>query len=256
MADTPFYFLRDLGILVSIEDVREAYWDYLSESEDLRDAKINSLKGMKISEYRKTYGGGDMILSNLRLDDEDVAVIMILSTEGRREDGGVLCFRKVNQEIRMAGFWSTPTPEPTEDAALDFSLAVVETYLTGDADKFCSFLADTLYTLEGEGPITKEEAISAIKEDKPFPFGNDYSEFTMEDYLENYRPKIMDYGEYTKEYPELSSLSIDGWKPDADDFLFLGHEVKTGKEGFMWEDLLGFMVTYQNKKWEFIAFPG
>ena len=192
----------------------------------------------------------------MRFDDEDVVVIMILGKEGH-EESGTLWFRKVNQEMRLAGVGSTPTPEPIEDAALDFSLAVVETYFTGDADKFCSFLADTFYTLEGEGPITKEEAISIIKEDKPFPFGEDYSEFTMEDYLETYRPKIMDYGEYTKEYPEeLSSLSIDGWKPDADDFLFLGHEVKTGKEGFMWDDLLVFMVTYQNKKWEFIASSG
>jgi hypothetical protein len=251
MVDTPFYL--DQEILVSIEDVREMYREGLSKSDDLQDVQILSLKGMKISEYRRTYGGGDRILSNLRLDDEDVVVIMILGIEGQ-EQSVMLCFRKVNQEIRMAGFWSTPTPEPTEDAALDFSLAVVETYFTGDADKFCSYLADTLYTLEGEGPFTKEEAISIIKEDKPFPFGKDYSEFTMEDYLENYRPKIMDYREYSKEYPELSSLSIDGWKPDADDFLFLGYEVKRGKEGFMWDDLLGFMVTYQNKKWEFIVF--
>jgi hypothetical protein len=149
----------------------------------------------------------------------------------------------------------TPSESGTKEGALEFSLLLVETYFTGDEDRFCSHLAGTLYTLEGEGPFTKEEAISAIKEDKPFPSGEDYSEFTMEDYLENYHQEIMNYEDYS-EYPELSGLSIDGWEPDADDFLFLGYEVKSGKEGFVWDDLLVFMVTYQNGKWEYIAFSG
>ena len=149
----------------------------------------------------------------------------------------------------------TPMESGTKEGALEFSLLLVETYFTGDEDRFCSHLADTLYTIEGEGSFTKEDTISAIKEDKPFPFGRDYSEFTMEHYLENYHPEIMDYEDYS-EYPELSGLSIDGWEPDADDFLFLGYEVKLGKEGFMWDDLLVFMVTYQNGKWKYIAFSG
>ena len=153
---------------------------------------------------------------------------------------------------------TTPTSResyPTKEDALDFSLELVETYFTSDEDKFCSHLADTIYSLEGEGPITKEEAIRYIKEDKPFP-GEDYSKYTIDDYLRNYRPKIMDYEDYSKRYPQLSRLSIDGWTPGADDFLFGGHEVKPGKEGFMWDDLLIFMVTYQNGKWELIAFSG
>ena len=160
----------------------------------------------------------------------------------------------------LIAFSTTPTTTatpaswesyPNRVEALDFSLELVETYFTGDENKFCSHLADTLYTLEGEGPITKEEAISSIK-GRDFPFGEDYSKYTIENYLKNYRPKIMDYEDYSK----LFSLSINGWEPDADDFLFLGYEVKSGKEGFMWDDLLSFMVTYQNGKWEFIAFSG
>ena len=164
----------------------------------------------------------------------------------------------------LVAFSSTPTSTatpvsgesyPTKKDALDFSLELVETYFTSDEDKFCSHLADTIYSLEGDGSITKKEAISSIK-GSDFPFGEDYSKYTMDDYLRNYRPKIMDYEDYSKKYPGFSRLSIDGWTPDADDFLFLGHEVKTGKEGFMWDDLLVFMVTCQNGKWEFIASSG
>jgi len=164
--------------------------------------------------------------------------------------------------VWMDFFTPTHTPKPgergTKEGALEFSLALVETYFTGDEDKFCSHLADTLYIVgEGAGRITKEEAISIIKEDKPFPFGEDYSEFTIDDYLENYSPKIMDYEEYSKEeWAVFRLFPIDGWTPDADDFLFIGYEVKPGKEGFMWDNLLVFMVTYQNEKWEFIAFSG
>lgn len=173
---------------------------------------------------------------------------------------------------RGEGVWmdfrtSTPTPTPgetgTKEGALEFSLAHVETYFTGDEDKYFSHLADTIYNF-GEGPssFTKEEIISARKKAKSFTCGYDYSEFTMDDYLENYSTKIMDYEEYynndelgiKEEWDRF--LPFDGWTPDADDFLFLGFEVKTGKEEFMWDDLLVFMVTYQNKKWEIIAFGG
>ena len=170
---------------------------------------------------------------------------------------------------RGEGVWmdfrtSTPTPTPeetgTKEGALEFSLAHVETYFTGDEDKYCSHLADTIYVL-GESlkkSYTKEEIISDIKEIKPFPFGYDYSEFTMDDYLENYSTKIMDYEEYSKEDWEIFRFfPIDVWTPDADDFLFLGFEVKPGKEGFIiFDELFGFMVTYQNEKWELISFVG
>ena len=181
---------------------------------------------------------------------------------------GYLLMGISNIKVRSGeGVWMdflhpTPTPTPretgTKEGALEFSLAHVETYFTGDEDKYCSHLADTIYNL-GEGlkrSFTKEEVIRAIKEEKPFPYGYDYSEFTMDDYLENYSTKIMDYEEYSKE--EWGSVfPIDGWTPDADDFLFLGSEVKPGKEGFIIShDIFAFMVTYQNEKWEIILLNG
>jgi hypothetical protein len=167
---------------------------------------------------------------------------------------------------RGEGVWmdfrtSTPTPTPretgTKEGALEFSLAHVETYFTGDEDKFCSHLADTIYFVEEGGvSITKEEVISMFKENKPFTYGYDFSEFTMDDYLENYSTKIMDYEEYSKEEWD-SVFPIDGWTPDADDFFFIGLEVKPGKEGFIIPfELLRFMVTYQNEKWEIILLDG
>ena len=145
---------------------------------------------------------------------------------------------------------------PLKEGALTFSLKIVETYIEGDADRFCSYLADYIYTLEGEGPIEKIELCEYLSEESPFPVGHDYSQYTMDDYLDNYNPYIMDYEEYSEVYPSISNLNIDGWTPDADDFLFIGWELQRDKEDFMWEDLLAYMVTYQNDEWELIALSG
>ena len=145
---------------------------------------------------------------------------------------------------------------PLKEGALIFSLKIVETYIEGDADRYCSYLADYIYSLEGEGPIEKIELCEYLSEESPFPFGHDYSQYTMDDYLDNYNPYIMDYEEYSEVYPSISNLNIDGWTPDADDFLFIGWELQRDREDFMWDDLLAYMVTYQNDEWELIALSG
>ena len=103
MIEIPFYSGYEL--LVKIEDVWEEYGDAQSISEEMQDVQILSLKGMKISEYKKTYGSGNRILRALSFGDEDVVVIMTLGKEGEsHEPSFTLWFRKVNQEIRLAGF--------------------------------------------------------------------------------------------------------------------------------------------------------
>jgi hypothetical protein len=76
----------------------------------------------------------------------------------------------------------------------------------------------------------------------------------MDDYLEVYDPRVLGFDEYMKEYPETAIPDVGGWSPSEDDFLFVGFEAKPGREGFLWEDLLIFMVTNQSGGWEFIAF--
>ena len=104
MADTPFYF--DQEILVSIGDLEAKYEDWFSAMEERDRLQISSLKAMKVSEYqalldREGYGGGDRILSSLRLNDNDIVVIIV--SEGG--EGLIIVFRIVNDDIRMAGFW-------------------------------------------------------------------------------------------------------------------------------------------------------
>jgi len=44
------------------------------------------------------------------------------------------------------------------------------------------------------------------------------------------------------------------WDYGSDDYLFIGFETKPGKEEFLWDDPLAFVVTSEDGKWTFKAF--
>ena len=159
------------------------------------------------------------------------------------------------------GAWSLPAAARGADArhgkvgALAFAEAVVQTYLDGDHMRFRSYLADTLCTLEGEGPF---EADSLDLGD-PFPFGRDYSTNTMAEVKAAHPFVIYSYDELS-EFPGLTKLTVGQWSPDADDYLFVGtgadEEGRPVTREIIWDDLMVFMVTYQNDKWEIICLSG
>ncbi len=140
-------------------------------------------------------------------------------------------------------------------AALAFAETVVQTYLDGDHERFRSYLADTLYTLEGEGPF---EAATLDLGD-PFPFGKDYSTNSMAEVKAAHPFAIYSHDELSA-FPGLTELTVGGWRPDADDYLFVG--IRENDRGgpvtpeIIWDDLMVFMVTYQNGRWELICFSG
>jgi hypothetical protein len=149
-----------------------------------------------------------------------------------------------------------PDEDYIKEQGLRFCLDVIETYLTGDLEKYCTYLADYIYSLDGAGPLSRETVFDIFSNDDPFPGGNDYSIYSITDYLETYEPVILKFKEYIEEYPSLLNLDIDGWSPDEDDFLFIGYRVKTGQEAFLWDDLLVFMVTHSYGVWMIIAISG
>jgi hypothetical protein len=142
-----------------------------------------------------------------------------------------------------------------EAEALAFSLGVVETYLTGDYDAFRARLADVVYTLEGEGPFTRED-VDGFFAGKRFPDGRDYSAFTMEDYLATYAPEMLTFEEAVELHPPFANMTWDGWTFDEDDLVFYGGETREGRESFLWTDLLAFAVTRETGEWRFKAFSG
>lgn len=99
LADTPFFF--DQEILMSANQVRESYL-LLFEGGNPEPFKITSLKAKTIYDLKNEgYDvNQDRIISSLRLNDDDIAVIVMVEQEGI-----MFVFRRVNDDIRMAGFW-------------------------------------------------------------------------------------------------------------------------------------------------------
>jgi hypothetical protein len=138
--------------------------------------------------------------------------------------------------------------------ALEFSLKVVKTYFDNDMDEFVSYLDDEVYSLEGEGPIAKKDAEDILREDD-YVADEDYPTHTYQEYLDTYDPKVLDSKEVTTEHSELiGEMKALGWDYGSDDYLFMGFETKPGKEEFLWDDPLVFVVTCEDGKWAFKAF--
>ena len=146
----------------------------------------------------------------------------------------------------------------TKEEALEFSLQVVETYFTNDMDEFKSYLDDEIFTLEGDGPLSRSEVI-LILDENDYVADEEYTDHTYQEYLDTYEPYVMDVDEVSQEFEGLvDNMKEIGWDFDDDDYIFMGWETKSGDEedGFLWDDPLAFGVTHEDGKWAFKAFSG
>ena len=60
-------------------------------------------------------------------------------------------------------------------------MKVLKTYFDNDFTTFTSYFAQTLYTLEGEGPIPRTEAKKMFK-DKEYLVDEDYTVYSIDEY--------------------------------------------------------------------------
>lgn len=151
-----------------------------------------------------------------------------------------------------------PAPSAGSDPraeALAFALSLVESFFARDRDAFVAALDDTLFTLEGEGPFSREEAIATVDE-KPFPWGQDVEGTSIADYHATYAPFVLSVEEARAEHAEFARTTWNGWSPDGDDWIFVGNELREGKSQLLWGDILAFGVTSEDGAWAFKAFSG
>ena len=140
-----------------------------------------------------------------------------------------------------------PEKEPDLSAeALEFSLKVIETYITNDTTTFKTFLPETIYLMEAnEEPIPRSE-ISVTEVFATFDFSN----YSMDDFNRSYSARIQRYDEF-KDQTWVAELTF--WRPDAKDYLFTATLVP-GEEDFMLDDLRTFVVTKRSGQWKVRAF--
>lgn len=106
-ASPPFFF--DNEILLSISDIRAKYGQIFS-SRRPRDESltIHQMKVGLVSEFKKqglVSSSRDRVLSNMRINDDDIAVILVLSTESLKNEGIIFFFRTSGSKLEMAGWW-------------------------------------------------------------------------------------------------------------------------------------------------------
>lgn len=145
-------------------------------------------------------------------------------------------------------FWGCDnTTEPKDESdskseAFDFSIKVIKSYIENDTTAYKTFLPDTLYLIEfWEEPIpTSSISVTEI-------FSHiDFSNYTMDDFNNNYSSQIFEYEEY-KDQEWVTSLEY--WHPDLEDYLFIATFIEGG-ENFMLDDFRVFVVTKRNSEWK------
>ena len=126
--------------------------------------------------------------------------------------------------------------------ALDFSFKVIKSYIENDTTAYKTFLPDTLYLIESwEEPIPTS-SISVSETFSQFDFSN----YTMDDFYNNYSSQIFEYEEY-KDQEWVTSLEY--WHPDFEDYLFIATFIEGG-ENFMLDDFRVFVVTKRSNEWK------
>jgi|GEM_PF-1445270 len=139
------------------------------------------------------------------------------------------------------------TTEALAAEAKQAGLEIIETYFTADTATFVIYMPDTLYVMEPwEDPIPIEQVdVGALFSEMVV------TDHTFEDYTNTYTSQVLTYDDY-KENMDLEEFTT--WKPDKQDYYFLGGITKDGKEGFMLDDMLTFMLTKRTGNWKIRAF--
>jgi len=126
-------------------------------------------------------------------------------------------------------------------------LEIIETYFNADSATFYSYLPDTIYLSEpGEDPIVTDQIDTSALFKSLIVTG-----YSMEDYNNTYAPEVLTYDDYKE---DMGVEDLTQWKPDQQDYLFLGFTTKDGKEGFMMDDMLAFMLSKRTGEWKIRAF--
>lgn len=146
--------------------------------------------------------------------------------------------------------------EELKAEAYEFGLQVVQANIEEDATTFMSFLGDTLYIMEHwDEPVPRNQITPSVIADIFAKF--DYSGYTMEDYLEVYSPEVLSYDDVKADVGGAAWLdSLRYWRFDEKDFVFDGSQVKPGKQEFMWDDLLVWVVSKRTGQWKIRAASG
>ena len=141
-------------------------------------------------------------------------------------------------------------PSDGKQRALEFSLQVVKTYFQKDCDGFTNYLCEQFYSLVNDGPFSNQDM--KVKNNLcNMSLGCVHGNHTYQEYLDSYKVEALDKSEFMSRFPQLKEVTV--FQFTEKDYLFLGHEVKKGKQNFVHDDQFIFVVRETDKGFRIIA---
>ncbi|MBT6178749.1 MAG: hypothetical protein HOI23_15990 [Deltaproteobacteria bacterium] len=147
------------------------------------------------------------------------------------------------------------TGDSYRDTAQEFALDVVQTYFDEDATLFESLVHDPIYLAGTNTVYTRAEYLEMMLDPNQFPAGQDYTTYTMDDYLSVYDPGVHTFAEASEKFG-LPLFDDDGWVPADDEFLFIGFFRTDGvpySDEFMSISLVMFVVAERDGDWKIVG---
>ena len=147
------------------------------------------------------------------------------------------------------------TPERAQ--ALELGLSIIQSYFDSEPEVFANLLADTLPQVGLDAdPMDGEYFGDMVRNSSPYPAGEDYTAYTMEQYEEVYSPLVLTYDEAV-ELISFPTVQGNGWVPQETDFLFIGGNLKPGaleSDKFIRDGLNSFVFGIRDGEWKFVGF--
>lgn len=105
LSSVPFFL--DNEILISVSDVRDRYQALVQNKKGVGKFRVDNIKSGTIAEYKRLgyVTTSDRLLSHMQLTDDDIVVLLAVSTNNLEGEGIGFYFRRLGDKVEMAGFW-------------------------------------------------------------------------------------------------------------------------------------------------------
>ncbi len=176
------------------------------------------------------------------------------STDDETDDSQSEVDEETSDDTNSEG--ETDMSEPRAQAT-EMGMSVIQSYFDGDPEVFIAMLHHTLPQIGREGEAMDGEYFGdLIRHATPYPSGEDFSQYTMEEYQAVYDPLVLTFQEAIDQlsFPEVEG---DGWVPEEGDYLFIGWNLKPGSvesDKFIRDGLNSFVFGIRDGQWKFVGF--
>ena len=143
------------------------------------------------------------------------------------------------------------------DEARQVGLSVIQSYFDNEPQAFIDLISDILPEIGREGdPMDGQFFRELVERSDPYPSGEDFTMYTMDQYHEVFDPLVVTYDEAVEHFG-VSPVENDGWIPAPDDFIYFGGYLKPGRveeDKFIRDGLNSFVFGKRDGVWMFVGF--